>query len=88
MKREWPDWRPHGLRAAPGEAGTADADAVAQGLAAGLDEVEPALGGRDDDGAGGVGSGIGNRIARDRGHLRHGQALPQPMRLIRSRVSR
>jgi hypothetical protein len=56
-----------GLGAAPAEARTADADAVADGGAAGLDEVEAALLRVDDDGARRIAAGEGHRLARDGG---------------------
>ncbi len=40
------------MHAAPAEAVAADADAVAQRLAVGLHQIEPALGGIHDNGAG------------------------------------
>src|SRR5262249_20845906 len=54
------------MYAAPAETVTADADAIAQGLAARLDQVEPPLGRVDDDGARRVIGRIGDCGALDR----------------------
>src|SRR5579871_3176832 len=51
---------------APAEAVAADPDAVAQRLALSEHQIEPPLGGVDDDGAGRIAGGVHHGLARDR----------------------
>src|SRR5262249_35743145 len=50
------------VRARPGEARPADADAVAQGTAAALHQIEEAIAGVDDDGAGRLAAVVGDLL--------------------------
>src|SRR4029079_18473179 len=59
-------FRRYAVGSAPAEAVAGDAAAVTQRLAAGEHEIEPPLGGVDDNGARRVIAGIADRGARDR----------------------